>query len=218
MENACHCISGSTTSKASLYTFILLMADYPDIQNKIYEEIKLQSNKKADGSRIITVSDRVNMPYTQAALLEMERYCSFLPITLPHKATKDITIGGVHIPEDTLLVPNLWEVHHDEKFWDEPFKFCPERFIDGNSELVPGSHPNRKRIFSFGAGPRACLGQQLASTYLYISVTNILNHFNIERHESLDAAFMMSDPRNFDFGIASMPKQHKLKLNPRFLD
>lgn len=186
------------------------MADYPDVQSKIIQEIYSQINTKNDSSTSITLSDRDHMPYTSAVLLELQRFGSFLPLNLPHKTMKDITIQGVSLPKNTSLITNLWDVHHDEEFWDEPFKFRPERFIDEETgDLVPSSHSNRKRLFVFSAGPRVCIGQQLAMSRLFIVVTHLLKHFKIEKPGSSE---VMSDPRSFDFGLVLTPKRQKLRF------
>ena len=35
-------------------------------------------------------------------------------------------------------------MHHNEKYWEEPFSFKPERFLDEEGRLLPANHPTRK--------------------------------------------------------------------------
>ena len=36
-------------------------------------------------------------------------------------------------------------MHHDERYWDKPWDFIPERFLDEDGHLVTADHPNRRR-------------------------------------------------------------------------
>ena len=36
---------------------------------------------------------------------------------------------------------NLFGIHHDERFWDQPWEFLPQRFLSNNGTLLPEDHP-----------------------------------------------------------------------------
>ena len=55
-----------------------------------------------------------------------------------------------------LLSP--WIVHHDARWWDEPYAFRPERWMAPDFEA---SLP-RFAYFPFGGGPRKCIGEGFA--------------------------------------------------------
>jgi cytochrome P450 len=60
------------------------------------------------------------------------------------------------LPPRTVLFLSQYLLHRDARFWDEPQRFRPERWIDGE----PAKH--RYAYFPFGAGPRICIGEQFA--------------------------------------------------------
>ncbi|KAK8761751.1 hypothetical protein V5799_026982 [Amblyomma americanum] len=101
------------------------MAKEPRIREKIQKEIDDNI-----GSTPPTYKDRVKFPYTVACLLETLRCHPFLPLSFPHKTTKDTRVGGVFIPKDTGILYNIYGGNHDPNIWDDPGEFRPERFID----------------------------------------------------------------------------------------
>lgn len=59
------------------------------------------------------------------------------------------------IPKGSSILINIQAVHLDAKYWPEPMKFDPDRFL-GKQEIKPYT------FLPFIAGPRNCLGQHLA--------------------------------------------------------
>ena len=61
--------------------------------------------------------------------------------------------------------------------WPEPDVFDPERF-DVPAGQFPGGH--RYAWMPFGAGPRACVGMQIAMLEIPIVIASILQAFTLE--------------------------------------
>ncbi|ELK03489.1 Cytochrome P450 1A2 [Pteropus alecto] len=59
------------------------------------------------------LSNRPQMPYMEAFLLETFRHSSFVPFTIPHNTTRDTTLNGFHIPKEHCVFINQWHVNHD---------------------------------------------------------------------------------------------------------
>lgn len=76
--------------------------------------------------------------------------------------------------KDIILIP-IVAIHHDEKYFDNPMDFNPNRFSDENKDkIVPGSY------IPFGYGPRVCIGSRFALMEAKLLVFNILSNFSIE--------------------------------------
>jgi cytochrome P450 len=50
-----------------------------------------------------------------------------------------------------------YTIHHDERYYPDPFKFDPDRW----TEEARASRP-KFSYFPFGGGPRVCIGEQFA--------------------------------------------------------
>ena len=53
-----------------------------------------------------------------------------------HRVTDEVEIGGYIVPPDTIIVPNLYMVHHDPEYWTDPDSFCPERWLSEDGTLI----------------------------------------------------------------------------------
>ncbi|TRY72026.1 hypothetical protein TCAL_09973 [Tigriopus californicus] len=164
--------AGSVTVSMTLTWAMLFLANRPDIQTKIKKELK----EITGGNRIPTNSERQNMPFTEATIHEIQRLANIVPNSVPREASKDTHFKGYFIPKGTQIVPNIGEVLMDPKYFSNPQKFNPSRFIDENGRFVPSPY-----VIPFGLGKRRCLGETLARVELFKFFTGIMDHFTIER-------------------------------------
>ncbi|CAH1790745.1 unnamed protein product, partial [Owenia fusiformis] len=81
----------------------------------------------------------------------------------------------------TILIPNLYAVHHDPNTWPNPEKFDPSRFIDEEGKLQ-----NHDKIIPFSMGKRVCPGEAVAKMSLFLVLTSLLQryHFSVPPGES----------------------------------
>jgi ecdysteroid 25-hydroxylase CYP306A1 len=103
-----------------------------------------------------------------------------------------------------MIIPLQWAVHMNERDWDDPETFNPDRFIgeDGYYQASPFFIP-------FQTGKRVCLGEELARMMLYLHMANIILNFKIELVGADD--FDLTG----DCGITLSPKEHKLTFQKR---
>ena len=105
------------------------------------------------------------------------RLSSLAPLGVPHKTIRDTSIDNLKIPKGTQVWFNHWAIHHDERHWDEPDDFKPERWLDNEGKLVPGA---KLSYLPFGAGRRVCIGESLAKIELFLYLSSILYRYDIE--------------------------------------
>ncbi|GFU51077.1 vitamin D 25-hydroxylase [Trichonephila clavipes] len=111
-----------------------------------------------------------SMPYTHAVLLEQMRWKTIVPLNLMHYSLADIKVGGYDIPKDTIVIANFWQAHNDPRYWDEPEKFKPERFLSNDGKSVLKS----KYFMGFSLGKRVCPGESMAYLEMFLYFTSML--------------------------------------------
>ncbi|XP_010781765.1 cytochrome P450 1A1-like, partial [Notothenia coriiceps] len=73
-------LPGFDTISTALSWSVMYLVAYPEIQERLYQELK----NKVGLDRTPLLSDRPNLPFLEAFILEIFRHSSFLPFTIPH--------------------------------------------------------------------------------------------------------------------------------------
>ncbi|XP_072043136.1 steroid 17-alpha-hydroxylase/17,20 lyase-like [Amphiura filiformis] len=133
--------AGSDTTVTTLRWAIAYMAEYPEVQTRVSQEIQ-----QVIGNRHPSLNDRDMMPYTEATIMEIFRCGSLVPLGVIHATTRDTLVSGYSIPHGTWVFVNHWGLHHDENEWQDAFQFKPEHFLDDAGRIV--QHPNSFLPFS----------------------------------------------------------------------
>ncbi|XP_036610279.1 cytochrome P450 2J2-like [Trichosurus vulpecula] len=163
-------LAGTETTSTTLRWALLYMALYPEIQGKIQAEI----DRVVGQSRQPTMADKENMPYTNAAIHEVQRMGNIIPFNVPRVATVDTTVAGYHVPKGSILFTNLTALNRDPNEWATPETFNPEHFLEN------GQFKKREAFLPFSIGKRVCLGEQLARTELFLFLTCLLQKFKFQ--------------------------------------
>ncbi|KAG8175451.1 hypothetical protein JTE90_014691 [Oedothorax gibbosus] len=151
---------------------LYLMAANPEVKENIRDEVA----RVTGGVRAPSMEDRKNMPYTEAATLELLRVVAS-PI-IPHVATTDTSISGYKITKDTMVMFNTYDINMDPQLWNEPRKFEPKRFLSSS-----GSVSKPDYFIPFGTGKRTCLGDGLVKATLFLGLSTLLQNFEISLPE-----------------------------------
>jgi cytochrome P450 len=65
------------------------------------------------------------------------------------------------IKKGTIVNTQTFSIHYKSTVYEEPNRFKPERFIDGEGKIIS---PEPYTWMNFSAGFRSCVGKQLALT------------------------------------------------------
>ncbi|GIY95135.1 cytochrome P450 2C25 [Caerostris extrusa] len=173
--------AGSETVRTSILWFIYIMAAYPEVQKKVQQEIL----EVIGTERRPEYLNMKCMPYTHAIIMEIMRWKTIVPLNLAHYAMADTKVGGYDIPKGTTVIANLWNAHHDPRYWNEPHKFKPERFLSEDGKSVVKS----SNFMPFSLGRRVCPGESMAYMEIFLYFTSILQKFDIKLPEGMKPTF-----------------------------
>ncbi|XP_077682976.1 cytochrome P450 2J2-like [Eretmochelys imbricata] len=194
-------LAGTETTISTMRWALLYMVAYPNIQEKVQKEM----DTLLGPSQLICYEDRKKLPYTNAVIHEIQRYCSIVLIAIPRESGKDTTLQGFLIPKGTIILPNLDSVLFDPEKWESPRQFNPSRFLDKEGNFV-----NREGFLPFSIGPRVCFGEQLARSKLFIIFTNLLRAFKFTLPKGVKEI-----STKLVLGSTVQPQPYKLRAVPR---
>ncbi len=199
--------AGVMTTTKTLQMMLAVLVNHPQIQDDLHNEIV-----EVIGERNPSIEDRTCMPFTEAVILETLRYHSVAMFAIPHLARCDTELNGYLIPKGTYIFPNLWALHHDDRYWEQPWEFNPHRWIE-NGMIVGPNHKNKQRMLAFGAGRRQCGGEVFARNRLFILTCLMLQKFKFEAAEGHERP--NHDPRDCHAELLLMMKPYKLSVQLR---
>ncbi|KAM6038267.1 LOW QUALITY PROTEIN: cytochrome P450 2G1-like [Chlamydotis macqueenii] len=190
-----------TVSSTLRYGFLMLMK-YPDVQEKVFEEI----DRVIGRQRAPRAEDRSRMPYTDAVIHEIQRVSDLIPMNVPHRVTRDTLFRGYLIPKDTEVYPLLSSVLHDPDAFACPDAFDPANFLDER-----GAFKRNDAFVAFSSGKRVCLGEALARMELFLFFTAILQSLRLQ--PLLPPAQLPTAP--LQSGFANIPPLYRLRVLAR---
>ncbi len=201
--------AGLDTTSRSLLWSIFYMVHHPEIQATVQEELDRFFGRKTMPT--LTSTTKEDLPYTHAVVIESLRKTGLAHMAVPHRAIADFRLAGYHIPQGTILLQNIYHVHHDRRFWQDPEKFDPCRFLDADQKYFVSS----ERVIPFGVGKRQCLGQTLAEKELFLFFTGLLHRFKVEAAPGITLPSYGMDVGTATTGIARQCPKFYVVLTKR---
>lgn len=187
--------AGHDTSATALTWWIGLMAAHPEWVERVREG----TNGPAWGH----VPDRQALTEARcltATLKEAMRLYPPSSATFSRRAVRDVSIGGVTLARNALVIVPIWSMHRDPRWFPEPEAFRPERFLPGAADIP------RSAFMPFSVGPHFCLGQQFAMVEMAVIAARLVRQFDLSFSEGstlpapvVDLVLKPSTPLNVCF-------------------
>jgi cytochrome P450 len=139
-----------TTANALTWTWYLVSQN-PEVEARLHAEID-----SVLGINLPTAEDVAKLRYTEMVFAEAMRL--FPPAwTVGRRALNDYRIDKYDVPAGSIILMSQYVMHHDARYYPDPFKFDPERW-------TPEARAARPKFsyFPFGGGPRVCIGEPFA--------------------------------------------------------
>jgi cytochrome P450 len=166
-------LAGHETTANALTWAWHLLAQYPDVERHLHEELDT-----VVGDRLPRADDAANLPYTRRVMAEVMR-CYPPAWGIGRRAIEDVEIGGYTIPRGTIVLMSQYLLHHDARFFPEPERFDPDRWLPDRQRTRP-----RFAYFPFGGGNRVCVGESFAWMEGVLVLATLAQQWRLERVET----------------------------------
>lgn len=160
-------IAGHETTANALTFTLHLLANHPEIQQKVLDEITEIEAQTND-----VVEQLQKMTYINAVINESMRLYPPAWIT-DRENIDDDEMLGYKIKDKTLIGVSFYELHRNPKYWKNPEIFDPERFLGEQKK------ESYKYFYPFGAGPRMCIGLGFAVYEMGLTLSYLVKNYRI---------------------------------------
>ncbi|WP_135852807.1 cytochrome P450 [Halorussus salinus] len=186
-----------TTATALTYTCWLL-AGNPAVRKRLDAELD-----SVLGDRDPEFADVPNLDYTEGVVKEALRL--YPPVyALYREPREEVLLGGYRVSGDTTLQLATYNVQRDDRWWDAPDEFRPERW---SSEAGKANDDRPEyAYFPFGGGPRHCIGMRFAMTELQLVVATLARRVEFER---------VTDELDLSMGLTLDPGPVEMRVRKR---
>ncbi|KAI0517835.1 putative cytochrome P450 [Xylaria bambusicola] len=164
-------VAGSETTATLLCGVTYFLTTNIDILQKVQHEVR----SSFKGNEEITLTSVGNLHFMLACLNEALRRYPPVATGAPRVTHKDAVIDGRLVPKGTIVSVFQYAVNHDERYWKEPNKFLPERWMGDPTY----ESDQLDAMQSFSVGPRNCIGRNLAYAEMRLILAKLIYNFDL---------------------------------------
>uniref|UniRef100_A0AAG5DT49 Cytochrome P450 n=1 Tax=Anopheles atroparvus TaxID=41427 RepID=A0AAG5DT49_ANOAO len=174
-------LEGFETSSGVIGSALSMLANSPDVQEKLFQEIKKQIDAN-DGNLDYDVLQKIE--YLDWVMLETLRMHPPAATMLKLSTKKYIMRRGerdsqghdlgIYVREGTPILIPVLAIHMDPKYYPEPQKFDPERFSPDRKVEYRGTV-----FMPFGEGPRMCLGMRFGQAQVKLALLKLILNYRV---------------------------------------
>ncbi|GMT19054.1 hypothetical protein PFISCL1PPCAC_10351, partial [Pristionchus fissidentatus] len=162
-------LAGFDTTSISLAYVTHLLANHPEIQERLREEVDAFSSEDID------IEHLGEMKYMECVIKESLRHYPLANVVVTRECTKACEIDGYRFEVGDNVATDTWSLHMDKTIWGEDAgEFRPERWLEESTRA-------RASFQAFGEGPRMCMGMRLAYIEEKLALMELLKRFTIEK-------------------------------------
>ena len=171
-------LAGYETTANTLAYVAFLLSQNPEAEARLVDEINRLAPDKA---KKLDFKDLSKFEYTSNVVSEALRL--YPPgAMISRVALRDVTLGSSTkkylIKNGTWVIVPIYSLHRDERFWEQPEAFDPDRFL-------PERSATRSKYvhLPFGLGPRNCIGQRFALEEIKLALITLYREHTFKLHE-----------------------------------
>ena len=167
-EVATMILAGHETTAVALFWSLFVAARRPEWQSELAAEALAADLSPESASDAIDHLPKLRAHVDETLRLYPPAFLITREAKVPH------TVGGHRVGAGTVVSVSPFVLHRHLKFWTDPDRFDPTRFLPG------ATPPSRYSYMPFGAGPRICVGARFALTEAVIVMARLLARYRVE--------------------------------------
>ncbi|CAH8361027.1 unnamed protein product [Eruca vesicaria subsp. sativa] len=172
-------VAGRDTITAALTWFVWILSKNPNVVDKIRQEINknLPKSKTDQVKSSFDHTELNKLVYLHATLYESMRLYPPAPFERTSPVKADVLPSGHKVHANAKIIILLYALGRMKAVWGEDAsEFKPERWVSNTGSL---RHEPSFKFLAFNAGPRSCLGKQLAMILMKTVIVEILQNYDI---------------------------------------
>ncbi|KAK1365965.1 Cytochrome P450, family 94, subfamily D, polypeptide 2 [Heracleum sosnowskyi] len=170
-------LAGRDTTSSLLTWFFWLLSSRPIVVDKILQELE-QIRKINSDTDTYSFDELREMQYLHAAISEALRLYPPVPVDTKLCENDDIWPDGTVIKKGWFATYNAYAMGRMESIWGEDcLEYRPERWLDENGMCKQES---TFKFPVFHAGPRICLGKDMAYIQMKSVAASVLKRFEFK--------------------------------------
>lgn len=173
-----------TVSSTVAFAFYLL-ARNPHIQERVHEELDQVFGNDPDIT--ITMDDLQKLEYMNCVMKECQRVLTTVPY-VGRTLESDKHMCGTVLPKGTAMFLGFYWLHRDPKYFPNPDKFDPDRFLPENCDDRP-----KFAFLPFSAGHRNCIGQKFALMEQKSMMASVLRKVRFSTTQGFDELGLVNE-------------------------
>ncbi|KAJ6115575.1 hypothetical protein N7523_005992 [Penicillium sp. IBT 18751x] len=180
-------IAGSDTTAISLRAIVYYTLRNPKILSKISRELNTAYKEKRITLPVSWKQSQEELPYLEAVIKEALRLHPAVGLLLERIVPAgglQLPNGGPFLPAGTIVGASPWIIHRHPLFGKDVDLFIPERWMQASAESDADFKARKKQMlratFTFGAGPRTCIGKNISLLEIYKLIPSLLLVYKIE--------------------------------------
>ncbi|KAL4147336.1 hypothetical protein PRNP1_011092 [Phytophthora ramorum] len=189
--------AGKDSTADNMCWFIVNMNRYPEVLQKIREEMKDKLPGLLTGEIKVPTQDQVrDLVYLEAVMKENMRLHPSTGFIVREAMESTTLVDGTYVEKgQTLMISSYCNARNKRTWGEDALEFKPERMIDPETGKLRVLSPY---VFSaFGSGQHVCIGQKFAMMEIKLTLATLFSKFDIKTIEdpwTLTYEFSLTTP------------------------
>lgn len=178
--------AGSDTTAISLRAILYYTLKSPRVTSKLNNELFIALKEGRITLPVSWKQSQEELPYLDAVIKEALRLHPAVGLLLERKVPESglqLPNGGPFLPGGTIVGANPWVIHRHTLFGEQVDSFLPERWLPGEGESESQYQTRKQKMlratFTFGAGPRTCIGKNISLLEIYKLIPSLFLTFDV---------------------------------------